>query len=131
MMDGKNFELPEEFSDLSPKRQRQIAKYVSKERNEAALNAVITGIKTLNQREGYGLKRLIPLFHDWYRDLRNLYTDFDIYKPRLDQWLMDIGIQVKEGSLCVYLDEDDKPVRAAKAIAHNEKVREKEHAETR
>ena len=50
--------LPESLWDLSKKRQTEIAKIAFHERSDAALNAVVIGLKSMNHVCGFGLNRL-------------------------------------------------------------------------
>lgn len=59
------FDLPEQFCDLSTKRQRILAEMRQKERQDAALNCVVIGIKALNQVHHLGLQRLSELSKTW------------------------------------------------------------------
>lgn len=66
--------LPESLWDLSKKRQTEIAKIALLERSDAALNAVVIGLKALNHVYGFGLNRLSRLSVVWEKGITDFYT---------------------------------------------------------
>lgn len=67
-------DFTEAFSDLSEKRQDKILKLARSERQDAALNAVVMGLKELNQLYGFGLWRLSKLSAQWGEDIIAFYS---------------------------------------------------------
>lgn len=63
------------ISDLSQKRQDKIMELSIHERSDAALNAVLIGLKGMNQVHGYGLIRLSRLSVAWGDAIRRFYSD--------------------------------------------------------
>lgn len=77
MMTTDSFNLPEEFNSLSPARRRKLFNICTIERQDAALNGVIIGLKCLNQINGMGLDRLANLSTVWGQDITNWYSNKD------------------------------------------------------
>lgn len=135
-----HYGLPEQFHDLSPRRQRQLQQFIdaklqeceetvnayidqkTKEfldlaqtldkeyeegRKDAGLNAVVIGIKTLNEIYGFGLHRIARLVYAWQKDLKDFYEDRDVREPQLKKWIEDIGFTFDNGQLIGYKDTND------------------------
>lgn len=68
------YDLPAQFCDLSPKRQKALADLRQDERQDAALNVVAIGIKGLNQVYGMGIKSLSQLSKAWGSDITDFYN---------------------------------------------------------
>lgn len=68
------YNLPENLCGLSPKRQKEIAKIALRERSDAALNAVVIGLKSMNHVHGFGLNRLSKLSVVWEKGIMDFYT---------------------------------------------------------
>lgn len=76
------YDLMEGLTDLSPKRQLEIADACTKERQDAALNAVMIGLKSMNHVHGYGLQRLSRLSIAWGEAISSFYGAGGLlYKP--------------------------------------------------
>lgn len=74
--------LPESLWDLSKKRQTEIAKIAFHERSDAALNAVVIGLKSMNHVCGFGLNRLSRLSVAWEKGITDFYNSGGmLYKP--------------------------------------------------
>ena len=114
-----DWQLPEEFADLSPRRQRKIIELLAENRADAAINAVAVGIKTMNELYGFGVDRLIRLSERWQKDLVEYYAEKDINEERLKEWLLDIGFVFESGHLWAYKDEDGKLHKARKVEKDN------------
>lgn len=67
------YDLPESLCGLSPKRQKEIAEISFLERKDAALNAVVIGLKSLNHVYGFGLERLSRLSIAWGESINAFY----------------------------------------------------------
>lgn len=66
--------LWEPLEDLSPKRKAEISDICINERKDAALNAVVIGLKSMNHVHGYGLQRLSRLSILWGDEITRFYT---------------------------------------------------------
>lgn len=76
------YDLYDGLADLSPKRQLEIAEECTKERKDAALNAVVLGLKAMNHVHGYGLERLCRLSLAWGEAISSFYSAGGLlYRP--------------------------------------------------
>lgn len=76
------YDLPENLCSLSPKRQKEIYEISFRERSDAAMNAVVIGLNSLNHVYGYGLNRLSRLSILWEKAIMDFYTGGGLrYQP--------------------------------------------------
>lgn len=66
--------MPESIRHLSAKRRKQLYDLQIKERKDAALNAVVIGVKGLNHIHKLGLKSLKGICMDWGQAIREFYA---------------------------------------------------------
>lgn len=79
------FDLPEQFCDLAPLRQNKLQHMVGDERQDAAMNCVLIGLKALNQVHHLGLQRLSELSLAWGDAITASYTAGIEFVPGWDQ----------------------------------------------
>ena len=107
--------LPDEFTDLSERRQRAIIKYVEAQVEEAkkemffdtTITTVAVGVKTANELFGFGRKRISRYAKQWQYDLNDFNQDRDTRAPQLADWLHNIGLSIVDGNLAI-LDGGDE-----------------------
>lgn len=76
------YDFPDELLGLSMKRVEKILDLCVKERQDAALNVVVIGLKAMNHVHGYGLQRLSRLSNAWGDAIANFYrAGGSLYKP--------------------------------------------------
>lgn len=86
------YDIPEELCYLSPKKQRMIATICFEERKDAAMNAVVLGLKGLNHVHGFGLLRLSRLSVEWGGRIEDFYKKGNLlYKPYPEGGAMSAG----------------------------------------
>lgn len=86
------YDLSEGLLDLAPKRQKEIAEICVLERKDAALNAVIIGLKAMNQVHGFGLQRLSRLSVAWGEEITRFYSAGGLlYKKYPESGVPDAG----------------------------------------
>lgn len=76
-------DFPDELLGLSMKRIEKITDMAADERQDAALNAVVIGLKSMNHVHGYGLQRLARLSVAWGNAISSFYGTEGglLYKP--------------------------------------------------
>lgn len=109
------------IADLSPKRKEIIADICIKERADAALNAVVIGLKGMNQVHGYGLKRLCKLSVVWGDAISDFYRrGGTCYKD-----VPDTGMPEAGGLKCdidrEFADLSDRRKREIRTLLLNER----------
>lgn len=105
----------EEFSDLSDRRKRKITEYLAQQRIEAQGNAYSIGLDCIREHCGFGEKRLGRLKRQWIEDLRVFWEDRELNQPRLESWLLDIGLFVEGGVLRCWMDKEGKPRKVSES----------------
>ena len=103
------FYLPQQFEGLSPKRQKAIYDDLMAERNDAAMNAVVIGLKCLNQVYGMGLQSLAALSTSWGPDIVQFYKNGNSVRDGWPQG-MSAGDLITD-PLTRYADLSDRMMR--------------------
>ena len=111
----------EDFSDLSDSRKREITKWLTENRKDAADTAYTIGLFSIKQECGFGQERIMRLNLQWQKDIGDFYEDREVNEPRLQKWVEEIGFIYKNGRLLVYNNQDKKLVRKKTAEQRMEK----------
>lgn len=80
------YDLPPQFSDLSPKRQDSLARLAYYERLDSALNAVVICLKCLNHVHHFGVKRLSRLVTRWGTEIDSFYRSGNMFHERYQDY---------------------------------------------
>lgn len=86
------YDFPDELLGLSMKRVDRILDMCVNERQDAALNAVVIGLKAMNHVHGYGLQRLSRLSNAWGDAITQFYrSGGTLYRPYPETGLVFAG----------------------------------------
>lgn len=100
------------FRDLSPRRRREIWKFLYDQRKDAQFNAAMIGLDTIRRELHFGDSRMEHLTNQWEYDIRDFYQDREDQEPRLQEWIEEIGFIFENGHLQAYrCKQDDRVVR--------------------
>lgn len=83
--------IPEELRDLGKKRKDKLLEACQSERNDAALNTCIIGLKVMNHVYGIGIERADRVSKVWSQKIVDFYTSSDTIEFRPEMHMDCIG----------------------------------------
>lgn len=113
------------YADLSDRKRRQIAEFLTEVRLTAQGNTYALGREAIHEAFGIGPKRMLRLEKQWLRDLQRYHESREECEDGLRDWLEGIGFLWEGGRIFAYKDENGKRKRKKAAEAENARLEKK------